>query len=184
MRTWKRLSEELKKSFESQHVTSENQVNMALVACLRLSMRRAAQGDIRRVFELSNDPLVRSNSIHDREISWQEHQGWYANALLDPELRFYIFENGAGKQLAGQVRLAQKQDLWHISISICREFRGKGLGGHMLQAAMQDCGGKLFRAEILGDNTASIRMFKRLGFRETGMQTYGTREFGIWEYER
>lgn len=126
-------------------------------------IRKAELRDMRRVFELSNDPLVRANSIHSEPISWSTHEKWFANILVNPSVRFYLAESADG-ELIGQVRFEKREDGWLISISLVAEFRGKGLAQIVLIKAMEISEQQSFIAEICSDNDASLSLFKRCGF--------------------
>ena len=126
-------------------------------------IRKAELRDMRVVFELSNDPLVRANSIHSELIDWTTHEKWFANALVNPRLKFYIAESTGGA-LIGQVRFEGREDGWFVSISLAAEFRGKGMAQVVLMKAMEASGQQCFIAVISADNLASLSLFKRCGF--------------------
>lgn len=55
-----------------------------------------------------------------------------------------------------------------LGIIVRREFRGKGLGALMmahLHAAAYLAGAQQIRLKVYPDNTAAIRLYKRLGYR-------------------
>lgn len=126
-------------------------------------IRKAELRDMQRVFELSNDPLVRANSIHAEPITWATHEKWFANALVNPRLKFYLAESTDGA-LIGQVRFEEREDGWLVSISLTAEFRGKGLAHVVLMKAMEMSGQQCFIAEICSDNFASLSLFRHCGF--------------------
>lgn len=126
-------------------------------------IRKAELRDMRMVFELSNDPLVRANSIHSEPIAWTSHEKWFANALVNPRLKFYVAESANGA-LIGQVRFEEREDGWLVSISLTAEFRAKGLAQVVLMKAMEMSGQQCFIAEIGSDNLASLSLFERCGF--------------------
>lgn len=126
-------------------------------------IRKAELRDMRRVFELSNDPSVRANSIRSEPIEWTTHERWFANALVNSKLKFYIAESADGVFM-GQVRFEEVEDGCLVSISIDAAFRGRGLAQAVLQKAMDVSGGRRFVAEICVDNLPSMSLFKRCGF--------------------
>lgn len=135
---------------------------------------------MRRVFELSNDPLVRANSIHSEPIEWAAHEKWFANALINQRLKFYIAESAAGA-LIGQVRFEEKEDGCLVSISLAAAFRGTGLAQTVLLKAMDASGLQCFMAEICADNQPSLSLFKRCGFE---LQADGSFVAGGRKFER
>lgn len=126
-------------------------------------IRRACESDVRAVFDISNDPVVRSNSIHSETIPWEDHKSWYARILGNKDVMFFIAEAPDGG-VVGQVRLAQESEGWLISISIAREYRGKGLAAAILNEVMKSSAKHNFIAEIADTNKASMALFLRCGF--------------------
>lgn len=143
-------------------------------------IRKAELDDMRAVFELSNDPLVRTNSIHSEPIEWMAHEKWFANALTNSRLKFYIAES-AGGALIGQVRFEEREGGCLVSISLAAAFRGKGLSQAVLQKAMDASGFQCFMAEICADNLTSLSLFKRCGFE---LQADGSFIAGERKFER
>ena len=143
-------------------------------------IRRAESSDMRRIFELSNDPLVRANSIHPEPIEWATHEKWFANALVNPKMKFYIAESADGV-LVGQVRFEEREDGCLVSISLAAAFRGKGLAQAVLLKAMDASGLQFFMAEICADNLPSLSLFKRCGFE---LQADGSFIAGERKFER
>ena len=52
-----------------------------------LTIRLATPDDCKRVFDLSNDPIVRANSIHSETIKWEEHCVWFQKHIHIPLLK-------------------------------------------------------------------------------------------------
>ena len=97
---------------------------------LSYTINRVSQADIQDVFNLSNDGLVRANSIHSHRITWEEHQQWFDQRIqsADP---FYIIRD-ANHKLVAQVRIDRAKEVI-ISISISPEYRGKGLSAYLFR---------------------------------------------------
>ena len=128
-------------------------------------IRKAERSDIRRVFELSNDPIVRANSIHSEPISWETHVAWFNRAITDPDVAFFVAEAEAG-EFVGQIRFNRRGGDWVVSISIGSAYRGRGLTKALLIDAMSRIPKATFVAEIATSNTASLRLFTSVGFTE------------------
>lgn len=133
--------------------------------CHILRVRRAEDRDMRAVFELSNDPIVRTNSIHSEPIAWETHVAWFNRAITDPDVAFFVAETEAGK-LVGQIRFNRRGGDWVVSISIDSAYRGRGLTKALLLEAMSHIPQAAFVAEIATSNTASLRLFASVGFTE------------------
>ena len=132
----------------------------------KFSIRRAGPQDMRAVFELSNDPVVRANSIHREPIAWETHAAWFNRAIADPDVVFFVAETEPGGDFVGQIRFNRRADQWLVSISIASAYRGRGLAKALLLDAMSRVPQETLVAEIAESNTASIRLFASVGFSE------------------
>ena len=131
-------------------------------------IRSATEADIKSVFDLSNDPVVRKSSIHCEPIAWDCHVTWYASRLLRSESPFFIIEHDATGDFIGQLRLDQQDDgSMLISLSIASEWRGKGIGSSVIRRAIQMTDSKMVTAMIREDNASSRRSFEKAGFNLT-----------------
>lgn len=131
-------------------------------------LRKAVMSDSEKVFKLSNDLSVRSQSINKNMIEPDEHNRWFSEKISADN---YIFLLAFDKEdnFIGQVRFQVENSSAVVSISIVHEFRGKGLSKKILKAA----GSKVFLetpgitqliAYILPGNEASIKAFKAIGY--------------------
>lgn len=130
-------------------------------------LRNAVDADSEKVFDLSNGPAVRSQSINPNTIQLDDHKIWFAEKIRKED---YIFLLAFDKNdnFIGQIRFEIKDTAAVISISLTKEFRGKGLSKKILKEACS----KIFSekdiptitAYILPDNIASINGFKSAGF--------------------
>ena len=134
------------------------------IASIRL--RPAESRDMRAVFELSNDPVVRANSIHKDQIPWEAHVVWFNRAIDDPETVFLVAETDAG-DFVGQIRFSRRGGNWVTSISVVPWFRGRGMAKQILENAMLHIPHGRFIAEIAADNERSKRLFASIGFAES-----------------
>ena len=131
--------------------------------------RKATLKDSDIVFNLSNDSSVREQSINKNSITLAEHEKWFPQKITDTNHLFLLAFN-KDENFIGQVRFQlEENDSAVVSISINKEFRGKGFSKKML---VEGCS-KLFTqqklvktifAYILPDNHASIKSFLSAGF--------------------
>lgn len=128
-----------------------------------LVIRRAVEGDVRKVFELSNDPVVRANSIHREQIAWESHVVWFSRMIANEDVVFLIVETSE-REFVGQVRLARTDGMWVISISIAEPFRGKGFAKEILLRAFQWVPKAETIAYVAEGNLPSRRLFESLGY--------------------
>jgi L-amino acid N-acyltransferase YncA len=126
-------------------------------------LRSATVGDMRAVFELSNDDFVRRHSLHQEKIDWVDHQKWFQEKIADKDCEFFIVENPGGKMI-GQARVDRKI----VSISLTAQFRGKGLGSEILRAINGLSAARIKTAYVRKDNIASLKTFCNAGYRVVG----------------
>ena len=134
-------------------------------------LRNAVYMDSKMIFELSNDPGVRINSINKAGIDWRSHQEWY-DEILGRKNYIFLLAFDKNDNFIGQVRFEIKDTTAVVSISLTKEFRGKGLSRKILKEACT----KIFLDEniatvtafILPGNLASIKGFSSAGFIQNG----------------
>ncbi|MCM8532288.1 MAG: GNAT family N-acetyltransferase [Lentisphaeraceae bacterium] len=132
-----------------------------------ISLRDANLDDCQFVFELSNDPVVRSVSFSSKEILWSDHQLWYKDVLKSDDVYLWIIEQRSGK--IGQLRFEKIScESARISISIIAGMRGQGLASSIIHAGAEkmfkETKFKKIEALIKKTNTASIKSFEKAGF--------------------
>lgn len=129
----------------------------------KLNIRLANPKDMENVFYLSNDEIVRANSINTEKIAWENHVEWFLNRINRADEPFYIVEDENGN-FVGQVRF-DKKDEPIISISITKDFRGKGLASKIIKLCSEKSKyGKIF-ACIKKGNTSSYKSFVKAGYK-------------------
>jgi RimJ/RimL family protein N-acetyltransferase len=114
-----------------------------------------------------------------REIPWSEHTLWFEQALIGDERHILIGEEEGIP--VGTVNIYRRgRDLGEVSINVAPEFRGRGYGKALLQAACGYASEKLriryLEAKIKQSNDRSIALFTGARFvyrgMEEGMQAY------------
>lgn len=126
--------------------------------------------DMKDVFDLANDDLVRQNSFIQDKITWEGHQAWYKNKINDENCSFYLMKDTTNKLIA-QVRFDKdkgNQNEGEVSISVSPKFRGKGYGVKVLKA----CSDKIISeqkiksiiAYVKPANIASRKIFEKSGY--------------------
>jgi len=131
---------------------------------IKYLVRKAEKKDINLIYDLSNDPLVRKNSINSKKIPWKEHLNWFEKKINDKDSVFYVIFDDKG-EFIGQVRYEINNNTAIVSISIAKYFRGKKLSVPLLK----DTARLLFKekenvneihALIKPDNISSIKSFQ------------------------
>ena len=131
-------------------------------------IREAETRDSRFIFDLSNEKIVRDNSIKKRKIDWEEHIKWFNKKLNDNNYEFFVIYD-EHNNFIGQIRYEISDDKAVVSISITKNFRGEKLASKILA----DSATILFRnrekiervfAYIRKENIASLRAFEEAGY--------------------
>lgn len=99
---------------------------------MNLNIRLANINDIKDVFMLANDDIVRANSINTSKIKYDEHERWFKDKISSKDTIFYVLE--VDTIFAGCARIDRQEDnLWLVSINILEHFRAKKLGYYLLK---------------------------------------------------
>jgi UDP-2,4-diacetamido-2,4,6-trideoxy-beta-L-altropyranose hydrolase len=155
---------------------------------IKYTIRKARLADMENVFLLSNDPVVRKQSIHPHPIPWEEHTTWFPRKIKDPDYFFYIVYDKQNKFI-GQVRYEVQGESSIVSISISPDFRGKGLAVPLLkQTAVKFFKKKSAVRQILAyikpENSASSHSFLKAGYTYHQHKTIDTTNFDIFIFKR
>lgn len=128
-----------------------------------MKLRLATYEDWEMLLQWRNDPETRLNSITQLEIKEEDHKTWLKTILTNPDRELYILEKG--NRPVGTIRSDRRQEgVYMLSWTVAPAERGKGYGTKMLEVFLEGRDGK-YLAEILEDNTSSIRMVEKNGFK-------------------
>lgn len=134
-----------------------------------VSLRTAREEDCRTVWEWANDASVRQASFTSEAIPWEHHVKWFAAQLTDPNSKFYIVLDEAGKPI-GQIRFRMGGCRATISISLEKSSRGHGRGFKALTLATEQFFGisvvQHIDAFVKPENERSVSLFQQAGFRD------------------
>ena len=143
-------------------------------------LRKAITTDSEIVFKLSNGPVVRQQSINKNLITWGEHLQWF-NRRIDDNNYLFLLAFDKDDKFIGQIRFQIEDTLATVSISITKEFRGKGLSKKIIKVAcsklFNEHNIKLIFAYILPDNYASINGFKSAGFTQVSEENINDEKY-------
>jgi RimJ/RimL family protein N-acetyltransferase len=143
----------------------------------KLSLREADIKDSELLFNWANEINVRTNSISQEPIIWENHLEWFAKKLNDSETKILIL--AFGDKLFGQIRIDLIDSYWNIDYSIDYQFRGKGLGKEIVRLLINKFESYKFKATVKKQNKASINVFTNLGFRKMQIES---EDFDYFEY--
>jgi spore coat polysaccharide biosynthesis predicted glycosyltransferase SpsG/RimJ/RimL family protein N-acetyltransferase len=151
-------------------------------------LRKVVPEDSKQIFELSNDPEVRNNSINRNKIKWEDHQNWFTQKLKNNN---YIILLALDRKdnFIGQVRFEIEKDKATVSISIMKDFRGKGFSKNLLVNGCKylfnyrESLNKIL-AYIRPENRASIKGFDSAGFSFYRTETINGDNFYLYTLNR
>lgn len=137
-----------------------------------LYLRKAEISDIDLYYEWANDPVVRSNSFNTEHIPYEEHVNWYNKAMNSSDVAMFVLMKD--QIPIGQIRINISDSAAEISYSISSEFRGNGYGGKIVSLLLDRIINempaiRIIRARVKPENTASVRVFLKEGFVQSGM---------------
>jgi UDP-2,4-diacetamido-2,4,6-trideoxy-beta-L-altropyranose hydrolase len=126
-----------------------------------------SEKDSRLIWKWANDPEARAVSFFTETFPYKEHVKWFETKLHNQDCYFYIAEN-THKAPVGQVRYDIKANDATISVSLDRNYRGKGYGPELIQLSSKkifsETDVKVIHAYIKKVNAASLKAFNTAGF--------------------
>ncbi|NJL74344.1 MAG: GNAT family N-acetyltransferase [Saprospiraceae bacterium] len=142
---------------------------------LLLDFRAALTTDCNLYFEWANDPDTRAQSFSDQPIPYTTHLQWFYRKLEQTNTLLWVATYQSW-QPVGQIRFDLNAQEAIISFSLDAAFRGKGLGYLILEKAVakfyQIHPDKVIVGYVKITNTASNKLFQRLGFKRTLAMQY------------
>jgi RimJ/RimL family protein N-acetyltransferase len=137
-----------------------------------VSVRLAGSGDRDLLLAWANDPSTRAASFNPAPIDPATHEAWFARRLSMTDGRIWI--GVVDGRPIGQVRVDRDSNgRGEVSISVAEEERGRGFARKLLLAGMAAAGRELgvttLVALIRPENTRSLALFRKVGFRKEAM---------------
>lgn len=136
-----------------------------------VSVRRMCKSDLQLVFSWRNHPDIRRFMLTQHEITFAEHSAWFDCASCDDSFALLVIEEN--KQPIGCVIfsgvLKNSTADWSF-YSAPLNPRGKGvfICSAALDFAFSELGVHKVFGKVIDFNHASVRMHKRLGFKQEG----------------
>jgi RimJ/RimL family protein N-acetyltransferase len=138
---------------------------------MHITLRKVTPEDSAKLLQWRNEATTIPWMGQTRPLTQEEHDDWFAGALLDDQMLFLIIEvDGIA---AGQIRYQRSEKYENpkaakVSINIAQQFHGKGiatqafsLGSALIRATGFASG--VF-ANVLPNNFGSIGAMKNAGF--------------------
>lgn len=146
-------------------------------------LRGADKADSADLLAWRNDPDTRASSRNTQLVDQPEHDSWLINALADANRRIWVAEHdGAKVGTVSATRLDEPRV--ELSVTVAREWRGRGAGRAMVTAATDKAAAiwpdARIQAVVRMQNAVSRLLFEGCGFREVSReQGYVTYEFRV-----
>lgn len=149
-----------------------------------MKIRKAAISDAKLLFLWANDSSVRQNAIDSKQIEWEKHLVWFKNKLESNHAFLFIAE--IDENPIGQIRFDFENNKYVIDYSIAKDKRGKGYGFQVLKEGMHELKKHAshlctFLAFVKPDNTASKRVFEKMGFSNNSIILIEQTELIVYE---
>ncbi len=145
-----------------------------------LTTRLANIDDMKSVFDLSNDDIVRANSIHSEKIEWENHIVWFKSKLDSKDIVFYILE--IEDNFAGYYHIDKEaNDEWLVTIHISKAYRSKNLGFSFLKTTCESNSDKNIIAYIKTSNVASKKIFEKNNFQIFDIITINSEKYYLFK---
>ncbi|AEA12590.1 hypothetical protein TUZN_1110 [Thermoproteus uzoniensis 768-20] len=127
-------------------------------------------------------------TLEERPPSLADEFAWFSETLKALERGDAVFKVAeAGGRLVGtcEIRRNRRRGFGHLGvlgIAVAREWRGRGVGRALLEAALADaCGRRLFDLvvlEVMAVNERAVKLYERLGFARYGYLPGGAKVRG------
>ncbi|MCU7787283.1 GNAT family N-acetyltransferase [Pyrobaculum sp. 3827-6] len=124
-------------------------------------------------------------TLEERPPSIADEFAWFAEKLRALERGDAVFKVAeVGERLVGTCEIARsrRRGFSHVGvlgIAVAREWRGRGVGRALAEAAIRDaCGRRLFELivlEVMDVNERAVRLYEKLGFVKYGYLPKGAR---------
>lgn len=133
-------------------------------------LRAAEKSDADLMYTWQSEPETRKYSRNADIPSFDEHIAWLDQKLADDKCLFTMVErNGVPSAL---LRLDSRQHGYEVSIVVAPNLRNKGIGAIALQLGRALVPGHILTAHVKPENTASVRLFERAGYRRAADGMY------------
>lgn len=132
-------------------------------------LRQVTEKDMDLLYEWANDVTVRANAFSTEQISYADHERWFASKLQDEDTKIYIYV--CEEKPVGQIRIHMEGDEATIDYSIDARYRRQGHGKQMLKQLEQIVQEqypqiKSLLAQVKRENKASKSVFAAGGYEE------------------
>ncbi len=134
------------------------------------SFINASEEHLPITYQWAADPVVRAYSFNQNPIVFEEHQNWFLKKIREPNNMYLL--GLLGKDIVGSLRFDITDTNGVISYLVSPLYQGKGIGRIMLAKgldylAQHNASVTKATGHVMPQNTASVKVFERLGFSRT-----------------
>ncbi|MDO8310644.1 MAG: GNAT family N-acetyltransferase [Sideroxyarcus sp.] len=112
--------------------------------------------------------LLKSDADFVPPLSGRVEISGYARKIASKAMRFEAWSGGALVGLVAAYCNDQEKRIAYItSVSVLREWTGKGIAAHLMNQCIKHakaCGMRQISLEVAGDNTSAIKLYEKFGF--------------------
>lgn len=133
-----------------------------------INIRPAQLGDAREIWEIRNEPASLAVAANPETIPLAQHIAWFNGKYFADE-GSVCFVAKVDQNVVGYCRfdLNPDKNQYLNSIAVASSMHGKGIGTLLLRQSIEQLNSSVpIHAEVKKFNTASIKMFERVGFRK------------------
>lgn len=139
-----------------------------------ITLRAIEAGDAPVLQAMINDPEQERSVVGwSRPVSLAEQERWIADLPKDNTIRYAIDDGGGMVGTVSVSAVDWKNRTASLNIKLLREARGKGYGARAMKLLISYCFEELnlncLTANVLAENTASCRLWEKLGFQLDGV---------------
>lgn len=162
-----RLKEQVFFEREFKDVIIHGKVNPIILDKNKFYLRIVNINDMETLYHWVNDSTVRSNSFDVNTVQLNDHINWFKSKLNSDNTKMFILQNLGINTPLGQIRLDYLKDenIWLLSYSLNRFYRGQGLGTIMLDLVKETSAKKKIRALVKSKNIGSIKALQKANFK-------------------
>lgn len=134
----------------------------------KVLLREALESDLLKTFEWAANSEVRRFSFNKGTIDFEGHKKWFLAKLNDKHCFYYLGE--LEQKVFGSIRFDMDGNTANISYLVDPGFQNRGLGTVLLKKGLDllltqsDENISTICGEVLSENTASVKVFQKLGY--------------------
>lgn len=165
-----KLQANQKKIFDGRSAERFIKLFNELVIQSNFSFINAQEEHLDITYQWAASPVVRAYSFNQNPIVFEEHQHWFLNKIIQPGCIYLlaVWKN----DIVGSLRFDITDNNALISYLVSPPYQGKGMGRVLLAKgldylAQHNTSVTTATGYVMPQNTASVKVFERLGFSST-----------------